>query len=122
MVIVIIFVVEFYKLHSLGQIISFTNITIKPDFFENSIQKILIEKRSVFLSKPVYRSFFCHEMFKNITGIEVLDYVYTSKSGSDINWVYFERDPEVGRIADQNWIGSRVNARRIHTKNRLVSV
>ena len=48
-------------------------------------------------------------------------YVYTRKSGSDLNWIYIEKDTEVGRIADQNWIGSaisRVNARRIRTKIR----
>ena len=36
-----------------------------------------------------------------------------STFGMVLNWIYFERDPEVGRIADQNWIGSaisRVNA------------
>ena len=50
----------------------------------------------------------------------MLGYVYTSESGSDLNWIYFERDPEVGRIADQNWIGSaisRVNSRRNRTKS-----
>ena len=59
-------------------------------------------------------------------------YVYMSKSvsdlnwigttfGSDLNWIYFERDPEVGRKPDQNWIGSAifsVNPRRIRTKKR----
>ena len=41
-----------------------------------------------------------------------------STFGMDLNWIYFERDQDVGRIADQNWIGSaiyRVNARRIYT-------
>ena len=45
-----------------------------------------------------------------------------SKSGSDLNWIYFERDLEVGRIADQNWIGSVISckkATRICTKGRL---
>ena len=35
--------------------------------------------------------------------------VYTSKSGLDLNWICFERDPEVGQIDDLNWIGSAIS-------------
>ena len=50
-----------------------------------------------------------------------IDYVYTSKSGLDLNWICLERDPEVGGIAGQKWIRSaisRVNARRIRSRIR----
>ena len=51
----------------------------------------------------------------------MVGYVYTNYSGSDLNWIYFERVPEVGRIVGQNWIGSvisPVKARGIRTKSR----
>ena len=43
------------------------------------------------------------------------------ESELDLNWIYFERGQEVGRLADLNWIASaisRVNARRIRTISR----
>ena len=48
-----------------------------------------------------------------------------STFSSDLNWIYSARDPEVGRIADQNWMGStmsRVNARRVRAKSRSDTV
>ena len=47
--------------------------------------------------------------------------VYTSRSGLDLQIIYFERDSDVGRIAVQNWIGSaifRLNAKCIRAKSR----
>ena len=67
-----------------------------------------------------------HPCAINVLGV---GYVYTSKRGSDLNWILstfpldlnwicFERESKVGQIAGQNWIGSaisRVNARRNRT-------